>query len=409
MGEIPPTAGLPLHWRDLLPLRPSQGLPERMAALLGIEAPQITCSGTAALVVALSVLASESERREVVVPGYTCPLVALAVACCGLTLRVCDLRPGTLEMESAALAALCGSRTLAIVPTCIGGRVPDILPVLECAQRAGAAVIEDGAQALGARHPDGIAVGMRGDIGFYSLAAGKGLTTYEGGLLMSRHPALRNELARMAQTLGPRRNLWELRRCIALLGYAVFYRPRGLPLVYGAALRRALRRGDMVTAAGDGLPAKIAQHRMGAWRQSVAVRASMRWPAFQLACERQARRRRATLAGIEGVAVVDDAPGARGVWPVLMVLLPDGAARDAVLDRLWGAGVGVGVPFARALPDYRSLRGMVAADDVAHARSFAARVLSISNSPWLDDATFDRIADCIARVVSSKAPATVPG
>jgi perosamine synthetase len=58
---------------------------------------------------------------------------------------------------------------------------------------------------------------------------------------------------------------------------------------------------------------------------------------------------------------------------------------------LWQAGLGVSRLFIHALPDYAYLAGMVPAQDVPHARDFAARSLSISNSPWLDDETFEYI------------------
>ena len=404
MREIPPTAGLPLQWRDLLPTRAAVSLTDRLAALLGIEEVQVTCSGTAALVMALSVLADESERREVIVPAYTCPLVALAAAHCGLTVRVCDLQADALGMDPAALALLCGANTLAIMPTYLAGRVLDIQCVLDCAASVGASVIEDAAQAMGGRHADGTPVGMRGDIGFYSLAVGKGLTMYEGGMLVSRHPRLRLKLSRAAQDIAPRRAWWELRRSIELLGYAAFYRPRGLALVYGAPLRRALRRNDFEAAAGDQFPAHIALHRVGAWRQSVASRAATRWLDYQIDLGEQAQRRMTRLRRIAGIHVIEDAPGTQGVWPVLMVLMPDGAAREAVLGDLWGAGVGVGVAFARALPDYPSLRDIVAAGEVPQARAFAARVLTVTNSHWLDDLTFERIADGIERACRGQPP-----
>jgi perosamine synthetase len=397
MREIPPTAGLPLEWRDLLPVRSTVALTERLASLLGIEDLQVTCSGTAALVIALSTLAAESERREVVVPAYTCPLVALAVAHCGMTLRICDLQSDGMGMDPAKLASLCGPDTLAIVPTYLGGRVLDIQGVLACAASAGAAVIEDAAQAMGARHADGTPVGMRGDIGFYSMAVGKGLTMYEGGVLLSRHPQLRAKLRDMANAIVPRQLSWELRRSVELLGYAAFYRPHGLSLVYGAPLRRALSRNDPEAAAGDLLPAKIALHRVGAWRQSVAARAATRWLDYHAVLRSQAQRRKALLNAIAAIDVIDDTSGAQGVWPVLMVRMPDGVARDAVLAELWGAGVGVGVPFARALPDYPSLHDIVPAADVPNARAFAARVLTITNSPWLDNLAFARIVASIER------------
>ena len=72
--------------------------------------------------------------------------------------------------------------------------------------------------------------------------------------------------------------------------------------------------------------------------------------------------------------------------------LPDETCRDAALAHLWPSGLGAGRLFAHALPDYPFLRGTVPAA-VPHARDFAARTLTIGNSPWLDDAHFARIVD----------------
>ncbi len=404
MRELPPTAGLPLSWRDLG--GPRRALEPQLAPLLGKPDMLPTCSGTAALVIALSTLAADSDRRDVIVPAYTCPLVALAIARCGLTVRPCDLAGSGIAMDAAALAALCGPRTLAVVPTHLGGRVVDVAQELRLARACGAFVIEDAAQALGARHADATPAGLAGDIGFYSLAAGKGLTTYEGGLLVTRHAQLYERMRRTAAVLAPRRRGWEVRRSLELAAYAAFYRPRSLALVYGHALRRALRRGDIEGAAGDVFPQRIPMHRLGRWRQSVAASAARRLAAFLDELAAQAQPRRVRLAAIPGLTVIDDAPGARGTWPYLLLLLPSASTRDAVLARLWGAGVGIAVPFARALPDYAFLRGKVPAIDVPRARDFATRVLTITNSPWLDAATFARIAEVIERACAGHAAAT---
>ena len=94
---VPPTAGLPLQLGDLWPSG-AGSLAGQLAAWLGVEAVQLECSGTSALMVALRSLKTLSpERSEVVAPAYTCPLVALAIAQCGLQLRLCDLRADALD------------------------------------------------------------------------------------------------------------------------------------------------------------------------------------------------------------------------------------------------------------------------------------------------------------------------
>lgn len=410
--EAPPTAGLPLGVADLLPGGDAD-LGGALARFLNVPAVQIECSGTAALVVALTALRSLApERDEVVAPAYTCPLVALAVAHCGLRLRLCDLSPDSLDLDLSELAPLCCHRTLAVLPTHLAGRLVDTANVRALARAAGAWVIEDAAQALGAR-AGGASVGAGSDIAFFSLAVGKGLTLFEGGALIAANPLLRAACVRASRNNVPRHAIWELRRCAELLAYAALYRPSALPWAYGAPLRRALARGDRVSAAGDDFSARIPLHRVGRWRQSVGVRALARLPEWLAAGQSRAAQRVAQLRSIPGLTVVDDSPAvgaAEGTWPSFLVLLPDAAARETALAALWGAGLGVSLPFVNVLPDYPEYAGLVAAEDrtagLPNARRFASRVLSIGNSPWLDDAGFTQICSTLEQ--AARVPSTPP-
>lgn len=395
--ELPPTAGLPLRLADLWPGAPT--LAADIAAQLGTPPLQLECSGTASLLIALMALHElQPRRRRVVVPAFTCPLVAIAVRQAGLDLQLCDLRANHYDMDPAALRAACDERTLAIVPTHLAGRVADVADALAVANDVGAYVIEDAAQALGARC-HGISAGMAGDVGFFSLAAGKGLSIHEGGLLLARDPALQERLARMAARIVPRSVGREWKRSIELLGYAALYRPRGLRLAYGNPLRRALRRGDPVTAVGDDFPPTVPLHRVGRWRQAVGARAAVRLPAFLDQLALQARHRLPRLRRLDGVQVMDDPPDARGSWPFFLLLLPDRQRRDAALAQLWPAGLGVSRLFIEALPDYAYLAGVVPAQDVPNARDFAARSLSISNTPWMSEADFEAICRVLEDVL----------
>jgi perosamine synthetase len=105
------------------------------------------------------------------------------------------------------------------------------------------------------------------------------------------------------------------------------------------------------------------------------------------------------LRRIPGVTVFDDAPGQHGVWPFLLLTLPDQAKRDAALKALWTKGLGVSRLFIHALPDYGYLHDIVADAPLPNARSFAARSLTITNSPWLDEATFEMICGELERAV----------
>ena len=405
LPTVPPTAGLPLRLADLRPWGDAD-LAGRLAQWLGLPEVQLECSGTSALMVALRTLKSLSPgRSEVIVPAYTCPLVALAVAQCGLQLRLCDLRADALDMDPQALRALCGRQTLAILPTHLCGRVADVAMALNCARAVGAYVIEDAAQALGAKFGarlDGQPVGTLGDIGFYSLAVGKGLTTFEGGVLIARDAALREALRATSERTVRPSSWWELRRSIELLGYATLYRPAGLHLAYGAPLRQSLARNDWVEAAGDEFDDFIPQHRLGRWRQRVGARALRRLADFQRHTARQAQQRCARLAACGAEVVGDATADAQGTWPVILLRLPDATHRDALMRAHWGGGHGLSLPFAHVLPDYGRYDHVLAParhDSTDHARDWAARLVAISNSPWLDDRHFETVLGLLREVM----------
>ena len=395
LTEIPPTAGLPPRLSDLL--GGHDDLSGTLAAQLGVDSMLVTCSGTAALMLALRAARQRQPGRDaVVVPAFTCPLVAIAVHALGLRLRIVDLRHDSLDMDEDALRAQLDDRVLAVVPTHLGGRVADVDAVNRIVAGSGIAVIEDAAQSLGATI-DGRSVGLRGDVGFFSLAAGKGLSTYEGGAAIARDPSWLVAMRALQDDL-PLDAAMERRRCAELIGYTALYRPFGMRWAYGMPLRRALQHDDPVGAIGDRFPMQVPVHRMGAWRQRVGARAAQRLPEFLDQRRGIALDRVARLRAIRGVDVFSDRDGERGTWPVLMVRVDSEHKRDAMLSRLWTSGLGVSRMFIHALPGYDELRDIVPRQDAPNATSLAACSFTISHSPWLGDAGFESICRVIESI-----------
>ncbi len=396
LAEIPPTAGLPPRLRDLLP--PRRDLAGELAAQLGTDGALVTCSGTAALMLALRVAHQRQPRRDtVIVPPFTCPLVAIAVDALGLRLRIADLRHDSLDLDPDILHAQLDDRVLAVVPTHLGGRVTDVAAINRVVAGSGIVVIEDAAQSLGAT-VEGRSVGLHGDVGFFSLAAGKGLSTYEGGVAIARDPAWLDAMQALQDAL-PGQSAFERRRCFELIGYTLFYRPLPMHWAYGLPLRRALGRNDPVGAIGDRFPPDIPLHRMGAWRERVGATAAQRLPRFLQHRQAVALTRIERLRAMPGVKVFADRAGERGTWPVLLVRMDSERRRDDALGRLWRAGLGVSRMFIHALPGYPELHHIVPRQPCPNAADLAARSLTISNSPWLGDRDFETIC----RVLENRA------
>ena len=393
--EPPPTAGLPLTWHDFLPQ--SSSLEQDLAKFLCSAESQIECSGTAAIMVALAALKVTSLRRSVVIPAYTCPFVPLAILRCGLIPILCDTRSNHFDFCPDALVKVCSEDTLAIMPTHLGGRLADLQMATIIAKKVGAYVLEDAAQALGARYQGQLA-GTIGDIGCYSLGVGKGLTIYGGGAIVARDANMRQQLQNTAKEIVPIQFKWEARRLLELIGYFALYRPIGLGLAFGISLRRKLKQGKLIEAVGDDCSANFPLHRVGHWRKGIGARALKRLPDFIALTRGQAKKRKDQLAKVIGISVMDDAAGDEGTWPYFLVLMPSEQVRDKVLSELWCAGLGVGRLFIHALPDYAFLD--LAQPDTPNARDFAARTLTISNSPWLDNQDFMKICTVLEHAVA---------
>jgi perosamine synthetase len=147
------------------------GLPEGHAVAVS--------SGSAALFLALWSLGGAGKR--VAFPGYVCSALRHATALAGAREHVLDTASGSPNVEMGSVRA-CGV-PIAIIPHMYG------LP-LDVSDAGGVDIIEDCAQALGAR-VDGAPVGLQGRVGVFSFYATKLLTSGgQGGMVASRDKIL---------------------------------------------------------------------------------------------------------------------------------------------------------------------------------------------------------------------------
>ncbi len=145
----------------------------------------VACSsGTTALHLAL-IGCGVGPGDEVVVPSHTFIATAEAVCHCGATPVFADIDSDIYTLCPSSLEAVITPRTKAVIPVHIYGQCADMRPIMEVARSHGLYVVEDCAQAHGARYGDAIC-GTIGDFGCFSFYPGKNLGAYgDGGILVT--------------------------------------------------------------------------------------------------------------------------------------------------------------------------------------------------------------------------------
>lgn len=154
-----------------------------------------TTSGTTALTIALQAL-GVGRGDEVLVPGLTWVACASAAVNIGAVPILVDIDPQTLAMDPQQARAACSPRTAAVLvvhPYC---SVADLDAFTVLSAEAGIPLIEDCAQAHGARWR-GQPVGTYGAVGCFSMQQSKLLTSGEGGAVVTADPDLHQRLEQL--------------------------------------------------------------------------------------------------------------------------------------------------------------------------------------------------------------------
>lgn len=303
-------------------------------------------SGTSALHVAL-LAAGVGPGDEVITVPFTFVATAAAIEYAGARPVFVDIDPTTYCMDPEWIETAITPRTKAIMPVHLYGHPADMDPILEIARRRGLVVIEDAAQAHGARYkgrPCGSIAGLAG----FSFYPGKNLGAYgEGGAAVTSDPG-------MAKTMRLLRSWGEERRYEhTLKGFN--YRMDG---IQGAILRVKLRHLD-------------------AWTEARRARAADYARAF---------------AG-KGIVIPTEADGCRHVYHVYAVRLRN---RDATRAHLQERGIQSGVHYPIPIhlqPAYRDLGYSAGAFPVAER--VASEVLSLPMFPEMTSAQVAEVAEAV--------------
>jgi dTDP-4-amino-4,6-dideoxygalactose transaminase len=142
----------------------------------GVAHAVAVSNGTDALRLSLLAL-GVGQGSEVVTVAHTFIATAEAIASVGARPVFVDVDPRTHTMDPACLAAALSPRTAAVIPVHLYGRPADLDAILPIASRHGVPLVEDAAQAHGAR-VGGRRVGGVGRLGCFSFFPSKNLGAY---------------------------------------------------------------------------------------------------------------------------------------------------------------------------------------------------------------------------------------
>ena len=300
---------------------------------------------------------------EVLVADYTYPATGHAVAYTGARPVFVDVLRDTWTMAPDAAAELVGSRTRGIIAVDAFGQCADYVALRELANRHGLFLIEDAACSVGATYR-GRPAGSLADVACFSLHARKGITSGEGGVVVTDDAALADAARRLS--------------CF------------GVESAYA-------RQGDADT--GD-LPVPVFErlgynYKLSDIQAAIAVVQFDRLDEFLAARRRVAARYRELLEGVDGVTLPVVAPDRDHTWQSYVLTLDSTVSRGPFVASLRAAGVqaNIGTYASHLQPVYGERPSCRVSADLF------ARHVAIPMYAGLRDADVERVAAAVRDAV----------
>ena len=152
------------------------------------SADSVALSSCSSALELAAVLSDVGPGDEVIMPAHTFVASAVPFARHGVTMRWADIDPETRVVNADCIAKVITPKTRVIVMVHLYGLVADMDPIMQLAKQHDVIVVEDCAQAPGARYKDRRA-GAIGHFGCFSFHTHKNMNTLgEGGMLTVRDP-----------------------------------------------------------------------------------------------------------------------------------------------------------------------------------------------------------------------------
>jgi dTDP-4-amino-4,6-dideoxygalactose transaminase len=318
-------------------------------------------SATAGLHLALESL-GVGPGDEVIVPTHTFTATAEVVRYLGADVVLVDVDPHTLCIDVAAVEAVITPRTKVVMPVHFAGLAADMPALLALAQKHDLRVVEDAAHALPTKcHGQWVGT-MGSDLTVFSFYANKTITTGEGGMVVTRDPALAQRIKTM-RLHGINRDAFD--RFTAKV-----------PSWYYEIVAPGFKYNLTDIAAALGLHQLKRAHEFQQRRATIA------------------QQYMAELKDLPLQMPTDAQPGSTHAWHLFVVRLTDQAAvhRDVFIQTLFDAGIGCSVHYIplHLQPYWRDTYGLSEANFPNSQHAFE-RMVSLPMYPGLTSKDVSRV------------------
>lgn len=202
-AEVRPAMDAVLNNTAFILGSPVEAFEREFAAYCGVEHCIGVANGTDALAIACAAL-DVGPGDEVIVPANTFIATALGASHLGAKIVLVEADETTNLITAEGIAKAITPRTKVVIPVHLFGKPVDIAPIVELCSSKGIAVLEDTAQAHGARYK-GKRAGSFGTVSAFSFYPGKNLGAYgDGGAIATNDAALAKKI-RLLRDLGQER------------------------------------------------------------------------------------------------------------------------------------------------------------------------------------------------------------
>jgi perosamine synthetase len=378
--DLAKAAGLSLSSRDVV-----ARLRDDVRRRFGVRHVYLTSTGRAGMTILLRALRRKADphRNQVILPSYTCYSVAASVVKAGLRPRLVDIDPETLDYHVDQLEVADFTSALAIVACNLYGFPNDIQALRRVAHRHSVFLIDDAAQAMGARVA-GEWSGTGGDFGLFSFDKGKNVSAIDGGLVVTNDDTLASSFERECQDVEATGAGEIFAQLVKALTYSVFLRP-SLYWIPNRIPQLGLGRTVFTTEFSLETPTRFLT--------ALGAEVLPRLPELTRARTTNATALTGALRAIPGLQFVTPRADAVPAFLRLPVLLPDLDTRDRALAALTLAGIGASRSYPAALADVPELqRWFGAAPRATGGRHVAQRILTLPTHPFVSADDISRTA-----------------